>query len=654
MDKDNFSFDITANFNELLENSDNHEEYERSRKFRTKQRTDDEENNFYQAQLAEEDDRKLKGRMSGAFNSEFEDHNVKESSALNQIRTKQNSSLTYSLDEDAIENRVPISEVVKLKHRGNLNSFDNTGQLRIKSRTQAKTSKLKNKSIEYEETELSELIFSRDMAKKNLAKKRKGYTLFGSRDDAENVVSSKLNLRRKSSLANLKDSSIRRKRNSLSSNKNKLKAITTKSLNPIKQGRNVVGATMNFSLGDSEEQNELLNEIRMQERNIRQATGVVRKTVTLTVMMVKGLITAFKLIMLGIKLMIMTPMISIPIIAILGVGILAATTTSSTAGAFVAEPFMVTGTLADKEFESNRPSLDQLYSKSPTIRVFNELAKFHRKSMTYQKVNESDVIKMPAKTEIPYGEDYALIIQKMLANGYSEEKAKSEILDIYARCVRLTANVTTKKEKVVDPNNFGKAKEEDVNTVTLSIEKLADPVDKINDPKVKKAVQDYRNSNNYATFKKGYERLVGKTRGMIRIKRGKGQKSSGQYEWPSNVSHVITSTFGPRDMFGRSFHYGIDIAAGGGTDVLAADSGTVEMAEWFGGYGNYVRIRHDNGECTAYGHMETILVDVGDHVNQGDTIGLCGSTGDSTGNHIHFEIIVNGTKVDPLPYLPED
>ena len=116
--------------------------------------------------------------------------------------------------------------------------------------------------------------------------------------------------------------------------------------------------------------------------------------------------------------------------------------------------------------------------------------------------------------------------------------------------------------------------------------------------------------------------------------------------WP--VSGPITSGFGMR--WGR-MHEGIDIAVPSGTPVHAAASGTVIYAAWMTGYGNLVVLDHGNGLATAYAHNSSLLVSVGQHVSQGQTISLSGSTGHSTGPHVHFEVRVNGVAVDPLRYL---
>lgn len=110
----------------------------------------------------------------------------------------------------------------------------------------------------------------------------------------------------------------------------------------------------------------------------------------------------------------------------------------------------------------------------------------------------------------------------------------------------------------------------------------------------------------------------------------------------------VTSNFGKR--WGR-MHYGIDIAANTGTDIYAAMDGTVQCAEWESGYGNVVKLNHSNGLQTIYGHCSRLLVKSGQKVKKGQRIGAVGSTGNSTGPHLHFEVRVNGKPVNPMNYL---
>jgi murein DD-endopeptidase MepM/ murein hydrolase activator NlpD len=124
-----------------------------------------------------------------------------------------------------------------------------------------------------------------------------------------------------------------------------------------------------------------------------------------------------------------------------------------------------------------------------------------------------------------------------------------------------------------------------------------------------------------------------------------GAPSASGFIWP--VSGPITSGFGWR--WGR-MHEGIDIGAACGTPIRAAASGTVVYAGWMDGYGNIIVIDHGGGLATAYGHQSAVYVG-GGSVSQGQVIGAVGSTGHSTGCHLHFEVRVNGTPVNPLNYL---
>ncbi len=122
---------------------------------------------------------------------------------------------------------------------------------------------------------------------------------------------------------------------------------------------------------------------------------------------------------------------------------------------------------------------------------------------------------------------------------------------------------------------------------------------------------------------------------------------NGELAWP--LRGRITSSFGMR--WGR-MHYGIDIAASHGTTVRAAASGKVIYSGWKGGYGNTVMIDHGDGVVTLYAHNSSLLVRVGQRVSAGQPIARVGSTGRSTGPHLHFEVRIDGKPQDPLLHLP--
>ncbi len=130
--------------------------------------------------------------------------------------------------------------------------------------------------------------------------------------------------------------------------------------------------------------------------------------------------------------------------------------------------------------------------------------------------------------------------------------------------------------------------------------------------------------------------------------------SGGTFCWPAPSYSYISSPYGYRihPVYGtRKFHSGLDLAAPGGSPILAAANGTVRFAGWNGGYGNCLIIDHGNGVSTLYGHARTLLVSAGQTVTRGQKVALVGTTGTSTGNHLHFEVLNNGKTTDPMPYL---
>jgi murein DD-endopeptidase MepM/ murein hydrolase activator NlpD len=137
-------------------------------------------------------------------------------------------------------------------------------------------------------------------------------------------------------------------------------------------------------------------------------------------------------------------------------------------------------------------------------------------------------------------------------------------------------------------------------------------------------------------------------RGQLAAAQGAGDTTPSAHGliWP--VNGPVTSPFGYR--WGR-LHAGIDIGVPYGTPIQAAAAGTVVLAAWTGGYGNYTCIDHGGGLATCYAHQSSYAVSAGAQVSQGQVIGYVGSTGHSFGAHLHFEVRINGNPVDPLGYL---
>jgi len=138
----------------------------------------------------------------------------------------------------------------------------------------------------------------------------------------------------------------------------------------------------------------------------------------------------------------------------------------------------------------------------------------------------------------------------------------------------------------------------------------------------------------------------GPSRAPVYVGTSRGSGSVSGLNWP--ISGPITSYYGNR---WGSFHTGLDIDGVTGQPYSAAGAGKVVSAGWDGSYGYAIVIDHGNGVATRYAHSSKLNVKVGQSVDKGETIGLVGSTGRSTGSHLHFEVIINGSTVNPLNFL---
>lgn len=144
------------------------------------------------------------------------------------------------------------------------------------------------------------------------------------------------------------------------------------------------------------------------------------------------------------------------------------------------------------------------------------------------------------------------------------------------------------------------------------------------------------------------EKIIKKPVDKVIVKGNKGPAVASVLALGKPSRGAITSNFGKR--WGR-MHYGVDIAANTGTPIYAAMDGKVAVAGWESGYGNVVKINHSNGTQSIYGHCSKLFVKAGQLVKKGQKIGAVGSTGNSTGPHLHFEIRVNGKPVNPISYI---
>lgn len=163
-----------------------------------------------------------------------------------------------------------------------------------------------------------------------------------------------------------------------------------------------------------------------------------------------------------------------------------------------------------------------------------------------------------------------------------------------------------------------------------------------------------QNENALKAMEDQLEEDANKVTEIIKNLKTRAQYVGGRMTWPAPSSYTITSPFGFRIHpihYTKKLHTGVDIAAGWGESIVAAQTGTTIYAGWLGGYGKAVMIDHGGGYVTLYGHMSSWSVGVGQKINKGVTIGKVGTTGVSTGPHLHFEVRENGDYVDPMQYL---
>ncbi|MBQ6937285.1 MAG: peptidoglycan DD-metalloendopeptidase family protein [Clostridia bacterium] len=158
----------------------------------------------------------------------------------------------------------------------------------------------------------------------------------------------------------------------------------------------------------------------------------------------------------------------------------------------------------------------------------------------------------------------------------------------------------------------------------------------------------------YEEAERAEQELIRQNRSALSYSANPVKYTGGRFVWPVPASSRITSQYGYRIhpvYKTKKFHSGIDIGAPYGVDILAAADGTVTLATTNGGYGKCIIINHGSGITTLYGHNSTLLVSVGNKVTKGQVIAKAGSTGVSTGPHLHFEVRVNGATTDPMQYL---
>ena len=158
----------------------------------------------------------------------------------------------------------------------------------------------------------------------------------------------------------------------------------------------------------------------------------------------------------------------------------------------------------------------------------------------------------------------------------------------------------------------------------------------------------------YEAAESAEQSLINSNKGAFDYSSNPINYNGGKFSWPVPGSQRITSAYGYRIhpvYKTKKFHSGIDIGAGHGLNIIAVADGVVTLSATNGGYGKCIVINHGSGITTLYGHCSTLLVSKGDSVKRGQVIAKVGSTGVSTGPHLHFEVRKNGATTDPMAYI---
>lgn len=216
--------------------------------------------------------------------------------------------------------------------------------------------------------------------------------------------------------------------------------------------------------------------------------------------------------------------------------------------------------------------------------------------------------------------------------------------------------VTTYKMYAITVNNetitYVNSKEEAEGIINNIKEEYKEDLEEINIAMQDVYTQNLEETKNTVEVASAME--IAKTELNEEIKEQEKIKSAtldGVYFAVRPVTGNITSRFGARESIRDHAHKGMDIAAPNGTSIKAAADGTITYSGWMGGYGNLIIISHANGIQTYYGHCSKLYLKKGTQVKAGDVIAAVGSTGNSTGNHLHFEIRKNGTQINPQKYV---
>lgn len=291
---------------------------------------------------------------------------------------------------------------------------------------------------------------------------------------------------------------------------------------------------------------------------------------------------------------------------------------------------LVTEELAD--IEKSQAEYEDIFKER--VRVMYERNDLSFLTLLFSAENFADLLKRVETVSQIVRYDKA--VMKRMADTQAEIAAKKESLEEAAKVVELNQEIQKSKKAEMDASKAALSTvianlEADANAHRAALDE-ADAAEAALRAEIKALTSGSSSSN---TSSPSYD-------------------GGGKFCWPTPSTTYVTSPFGTRYhpvQKRNKTHTGIDIGAGHGASIVAAEAGTVLRAGWNSGYGNYVVIDHGGGVQTLYGHCSALLVQSGQTVSRGQNIARVGSTGVSTGPHLHFEVLINGSYTDPMAYF---
>lgn len=321
-----------------------------------------------------------------------------------------------------------------------------------------------------------------------------------------------------------------------------------------------------------------------------------------------------------------------------------------------------------KDEESKQAALEtQISNTEKQIGLFNQKIEAMQKSISKKNeeitVKSADILKnedlFAQRVRAMYISGSSSMLSTVLsAESFSDFLARAEVVKRISKSDQdLINKLNNQKEDLSKKKADMELQNKELNTTKTNLTTTSKTLDGLKkQSEQQKAALQKKYDEDYANRqanKKKIDAQEAEINRIIAASQGNNSLPPGEYEWPVPSSSRITSPFGLRSWGSRQeFHTGIDIGAKAGTNIVAANSGKVIMVKKQNyGYGWHLVIDHGGGHATLYAHTSRIDVNVGDTVRRGQVIAGVGTTGNSTGNHLHFEVRINGNKQDPMGYV---